>query len=76
MTVEEKDEEKEDALYGATFVFGGMIFCDACRREANPQAPIFTDAEYRAQADKMRIEGWTSQDGLTVLCPACSRGPR
>ena len=67
------EEDKEDALYDAALVFGELIFCDACRREANPLAPIFTDAEYRAQADKMRNDGWTSQDGLTVLCPACSR---
>lgn len=64
--------DQDDALYDAVFVFGGLIFCDDCRREANPHAPIFAEVEYGAQADQMRSDGWTSQDGLMVLCPECS----
>jgi hypothetical protein len=74
------EEEKEsrlsmpelDNIDAAVLILGGMIFCDVCKREANPNAPIFTDEEYNAQANKMRAEGWTSLDGMTVLCPTCT----
>ena len=70
------DDEQPELLYCAVLILGGLTYCKACGREANPDAPLYSDEEYDAQAGKMHSEGWTSTDGVTVLCPECSKVSR
>ena len=58
----------------AIMVYGGLIMCCRCSREANPQAPIFAEAEYVAQAELIFRQGWTllADEWYSVLCPECS----
>ena len=63
----------EDKLYFSVMILGGISICERCKRDASDDSPTFTDAAYKAQADRMRAEGWTSPDGLTLYCPTCSR---
>jgi len=70
-----EDDDAIALLRDAVLVYGGLNFCAACNAEANPDAPVFTDDEYDAQAHAMHAGGWASPDGLAVLCPACRAVP-
>jgi hypothetical protein len=80
----EDDEEADsidrakdyDPLSSAVLIMGGLNLCWRCGRQAFRDAPAFTDDAYAAQAERLRAEGWTSNDGVHVYCPDCSGSER
>jgi hypothetical protein len=64
--------EQEMLLADSVMIYGGLVFCETCSKEACPQALVFTDEQYAKAAHRLVLEGWTTTNVLTVYCPECS----
>ena len=61
------EDDNAALVRDAVLIFGGLNFCESCKRWASTEAPIFTDEAYGALAVKMNEQGWTATPGLDVF---------
>jgi hypothetical protein len=71
-------DQAEAAIYNAVFAYGGVTFCESCKRfvDFTSSYTLYTDESYREHAKRLWNEGWSANEGLALFCPDCTKAEK